>query len=1135
MSKYTHNFSDKNILSASIINGKAKNWVYGNNISNEKIIIQESRVNVFYNYYRPKQEERYREIIFCFDQLLKNKNIDNFYVLCSDDLKIENDKLIKIRIYNQPKFKDFFNLIDFYTQEEDINIILNSDCYIDEENITQIINKLDIDDAYLLSRWDILKLKPFTTEHFNIINKDNTGCSQDAWIFRGNPKNELVGDFEMGKAGCDNVIAHQFDLANYNISNPSYTIKVYHYHLSKIRTYGNYGDGFDNREKDRIPPPYKFIPSTGFITENMKIVFYNHYHNGDIHYSREFIKDIMNKFKSKEYSYYFNLEHVADKDIIKDINIKIINTLPYFISEKEPLKVIDNTIYINTWVGQKDYEYVHNYGINLKANYQIYKDIYKQLNIKLEDVDFYIPTINYSYFDVSKINKFLKDKEKTIKVLISNGITRSAQCENFDWNDAINEFSSIYKDVVFILTDSKNRIDKKNIFYTSDIINKKFDLNEISYLSMSCDLIIGRASGPYAFSQTKETLLDSKKNFICFCDKSDFEWYISKECKHVTINKYKTDDIISEISKGVDYVIENKNKKIIRRVAFTIILNGLHHLKHNNYADFISKHFDYWVIVEGASQNKGSTSWCKEMPSKYHKNGRSIDGTVEYIKDLQKKYHNVVLVHSNGMWESKDIMVNRAIEEVQKITSSCMLWQIDIDEQWAFDQILKSEKELKDSNCKTGKFEVFQFVGHNLVIDGKDWSGEPFIRLWNWSGEKFNKHEPPTLDTLDKSIKLLSERMRHYAFYFEQDVKFKDEWYTDHEGLYENWLKLKHEKILPQHITYLFPKFKGSLHISNSNNLDCRIVKYKGNIKYNTINKLVDKSYVINLERRKDRLEHIKKEFDKIDLDYKVFVAIDGMKLDLDISDVNKGIIGAIRSHTGVVKDAIKNNYQIIAVFEDDIIFCDDFDERLKYYLDNVPNDWDILYLGCHFNGCPSPILTKNIHKITQCYGCFAMIINNKSGLFQKILNVPENAPYDDSIKDILPSINAYVFFPFFVKTLNTVSDISENKNSFSYMVVDKFFRNTMNIPKIIPPPSLPLPSPPSPQLTAQYQNNYVKSNQDICEDFLRGNLPFIIYHNGRLLFDSDSSDKLNLYFYRDYFTLYGRQFSYQGMMIKRK
>ena len=114
-----------------------------------------------------------------------------------------------------------------------------------------------------------------------------------------------------------------------------------------------------------------------------------------------------------------------------------------------------------------------------------------------------------------------------------------------------------------------------------------------------------------------------------------------------------------------------------------------------------------------------------------------------------------MFVKSNGLWKSKDDMVNRAIDELKKITDTCLLWEIDADEQWRHNQIIKSEKEFVKNGSKTGKFNVIQFVGKNLITEGKDWSGKPFVRLWDWKGEYFEKHESMTTENMKNILRTM--------------------------------------------------------------------------------------------------------------------------------------------------------------------------------------------------------------------------------------------------------------------------------------------------------------------------------------------------------------------------------------------
>jgi hypothetical protein len=176
------------------------------------------------------------------------------------------------------------------------------------------------------------------------------------------------------------------------------------------------------------------------------------------------------------------------------------------------------------------------------------------------------------------------------------------------------------------------------------------------------------------------------------------------------------------------------------------------------------------------------------MPDEYHKNGGSVDGTREFLQELSKQESKLVYVPSDGFWHSKDVQVNRAIEEVKKITNKCFLWEFDIDEQWTIEALNQAEKEMAEENVKVGAFQSECYIGKNLKPIG-EWSGEvPARRLWNWEGEFFERHEPPTLFNCDnKKQKTLTPKFKHYNYYFDKDVKFKEKWYRGHNQIHGRW------------------------------------------------------------------------------------------------------------------------------------------------------------------------------------------------------------------------------------------------------------------------------------------------------------------------------------------------------------
>lgn len=83
------------------------------------------------------------------------------------------------------------------------------------------------------------------------------------------------------------------------------------------------------------------------------IYFYNNFHNGDIHYSRTFVKDIMSKLGDNDYCYLHN----CDPSILKDI---------------KKLKHDNSFISFDNWNLISDYPIKHNSQI-IRTNDEINK------------------------------------------------------------------------------------------------------------------------------------------------------------------------------------------------------------------------------------------------------------------------------------------------------------------------------------------------------------------------------------------------------------------------------------------------------------------------------------------------------------------------------------------------------------------------------------------------------------------------------------------------------------------------------------------------------------------------------------------------------------------------------------------
>jgi hypothetical protein len=245
-------------------------------------------------------------------------------------------------------------------------------------------------------------------------------------------------------------------------------------------------------------------------------------------------------------------------------------------------------------------------------------------------------------------------------------------------------------------------------------------------------------------------------------------------------------------------------------VAFTIIFNGLHHLLHNDYAEYLASFLDRWVFVEGLALPGGSTRWCKLAPEEYHKNGRSVDGTIEFLQSFAQKHSNVSVFSKSGAWLSKDEMVNVAMEKLDTFPPSSHMFEIDVDEVWTKENMLSAITDLDNQHANCGQFHCECYVGPGLKAYGEWGEGKmmPYIRLWKYRpGMRFATHEAPVMRGGNGHTVLLPQKFKHYSYYFEKDVKFKDSYYSGHEGIYANWLELQKETVWPQPLSRLI---KGS-------------------------------------------------------------------------------------------------------------------------------------------------------------------------------------------------------------------------------------------------------------------------------------------------------------------------------------
>ena len=139
----------------------------------------------------------------------------------------------------------------------------------------------------------------------------------------------------------------------------------------------------------------------------------------------------------------------------------------------------------------------------------------------------------------------------------------------------------------------------------------------------------------------------------------------------------------------------------------------------------------------------------------------------------------------------------------------------------------------------------------------------------------------------------------------------------------------------------------------------------------------------INLSYRKDRLQSFAKECSE-----------------QGISNTKRweGVIaeptykGISTVHKNIIRYAKENKMPMVCVAEDDVKFCDK--GAWKYFIDNIPNDFDLYLAGVY---CIDPILPDN--RIKQFSGLILYICHER--FYDKFLSANDSKQIDRAMADL--------------------------------------------------------------------------------------------------------------------------------------
>lgn len=215
------------------------------------------------------------------------------------------------------------------------------------------------------------------------------------------------------------------------------------------------------------------------------------------------------------------------------------------------------------------------------------------------------------------------------------------------------------------------------------------------------------------------------------------------------------------------------------------------------------------------------------------------------------------------------------------------------------------------------------------------------------------------------------------------------------------------------------------------------------------LNDFFEKIFCVNLDRRTDRWAECQEIFKKHELNVERISAIDGSALAFPLSNnvdengyvhpphingVNIGAIGCSMSHLYIARYAKQTNLRNYLVLEDDVDFISELNPIFDMISNQIPQAWDLLYLGGnHFSGKPTKY-TEHLYKINWTVTSHSIGVNSSiyDRLIEKLTKIAR--PVDCNYAELLKETNSYVTNPHLAWQRHGYSDVQASVQGYDFL-----------------------------------------------------------------------------------------------------
>lgn len=157
-----------------------------------------------------------------------------------------------------------------------------------------------------------------------------------------------------------------------------------------------------------------------------------------------------------------------------------------------------------------------------------------------------------------------------------------------------------------------------------------------------------------------------------------------------------------------------------------------------------------------------------------------------------------------------------------------------------------------------------------------------------------------------------------------------------------------------------------------------------------SINTYFDHVYVLNLDKDKSRLKRVTARLKNLGIQFTRFPAVDGSTLDFNAKTFTPGLgqlenkfaLACRMSHLKIIEHAKTSGFTKILVFEDDVLFCEDFSVHLQKLRDL--KEWRLLYFGASQHSWKDIRYINHFYLPHRTTGAFAYALH--SSVFDVVL-----------------------------------------------------------------------------------------------------------------------------------------------------